>query len=65
MTYTEIVLNRLPKGLSTAGRCEDLLRNAWEISVAEFGEKKTVWLFQYDEDFQDELVTAYAEAAKV
>ena len=64
MTYIEIVLNKLPKGLSTTGRCEDLLRNAWQISVAEFGMKKTVWLFQCDMDFRDELVTAYAEAKR-
>jgi len=65
MTYIEIVLNKLPKGFPTTGRCEDLLRNAWEISIAEFGKKQTTWLFHVNEDFQDELVTAYAEAAKV
>jgi hypothetical protein len=62
MTYTEIVAAKLPKGLSTEGRCEELFEKAWQISLAEFGKKQTVWLFQYDEDFQNELVTEYLRA---
>lgn len=47
--------------LNFTGRAEEVLNAAWPIAVEELGKKRATYMFNYDEDFTCELVSAYAD----
>jgi hypothetical protein len=63
MNYVEDLAQRLfdanPR-LDATGRAGAVINAAWPLAVADLGVKSARYSFWYDEDFPNDLVTAYS-----
>lgn len=50
--------------LDSSGLADEVLDAAWPIVVEECGKKSARYMFNYDEDFPSDVVSAYAYLVK-
>ena len=64
MSYAEMITDGLPIGMDVSDNYKTFLDIAFKDAIELFGKKKAEWLFCYNEDFIDDLISAYEREAQ-